>query len=110
MGQQHITVILGPNGKRIPVSIWINDSQFSFEIADTFDLDSFNSLAPAKPNTTLSSTGKAGNFILMARYLPKDGNVTITGNPDDMEAYLALEVGQVEPWKHYNQNSCLQGG
>jgi len=96
-GRQDITVILGPNGERIPISIRINDAQFVSEIADTFDLDSFNSLAPTTPNSTLPSTNKAGAFILLARYLSKDGNVTVTGNPGDMEAYLALEVGAAGP-------------
>lgn len=94
-GRQDITVILGPNGERIPISIRINDAQFVSEIANTFDLDSFNSLAPTTPNSTLPST--VGTFILMARYLSKDGNVTVTGNPGDMEAYLALEVGAAGP-------------
>ena len=99
-GRQRITFIIGPDGKSVPYSLGVNDVVMGGTISNAdvsnFELESFNTFAVTQPGAKLPSTGKAGTFILMARY-PEDGNVTATGNPDDMDAYLALEVGQVEP-------------
>lgn len=96
-GQQHITFVIGPDGRSVPYSLGVDDGVIGGTIdAADFDLDSFNTSAITQPGTKLPSTGKAGTFVLLARY-PEDGGVSVTGNPDDMEAYLALEVGQAEP-------------
>lgn len=95
-GQQHITFVIGPDGSSVPYSLGINTMMTSGTL-DDLDLGSFNTLAVTQPGTFLPSTGEAGTFILMARYPGEDGGVTATGNPDDMDAYLALEVGQEEP-------------
>ncbi len=95
-GQQRITFVIGPGGSNVSYSLGVNDGILGGTIDDSdFDLDSFNATAPTQSVTKLPSTG--GTSILIARYLPKDGNVTVTGNPGDMEAYLALEVGAAGP-------------
>ena len=90
---------LSADGERVPYSLGVNDGTLGGTISDagifSFDLNSFNFSAVTRPGAKLPSTG-AGTFILMARYRDDD-SVTATGNPDDMDAYLALEVGQVEP-------------
>ena len=96
LGQQYLTVILGPSGKRTPVSFQINNAQFTSDIAEV-DLNNFNSSASTTPNAVLPPVGRTGTFILLAHYPEKNGNVTATGKLEDMDAYLALEVGQTQP-------------
>ena len=92
LGRQRITLVLGPNGTSIPVSMRVNQSSFLTEITEDINLDSFNVGTSTEPGATLPPTGQPGAFILLSNYPSVNSQVTATGNPDDMDAYLALEI------------------
>lgn len=95
-GRQRITFIIGPAGLSVPYSVGIDDAVFS-GVLDGLELESFNVLATTHPGTPLPPLDTSSTYVLMARYPERDGGVTATGNPEDMDAYLALELGQGAP-------------
>ena len=92
-GVQHITVVLGPDGTSIPLTVRINQASYRTEITEDINLSSFNTGTYTEPGATLHSTGQPGTFILLSNYPSVNNQITATGNPDDMDAYLALEIG-----------------
>jgi hypothetical protein len=92
-GQQRLAVILGPDGDVIPATIQINEAFYGAELSG-FRLSGFNSGVPSIPGMALQPDVGDTTFILLASYPEVNGNVVATGNPDDMDAYLALELGQ----------------
>ena len=95
-GQQLITFLIGPAGRSVTYSLGINTA-VSGGTLDGVELESFNIFAANQLGAVLPPTGEAQTFILMSRYSERNGSVTATGNPDDMDAYLALEIGQGGP-------------